>query len=258
MIADVSRVGQLGLRTWTSGGPRWLVCLPPAGGTSGWFGRLADALDPQWTVVGVDPPGHGPAGGTPYTDVGRIAEAVSDGLARWAVPPHVLLGHSVGGMTALRVAASGRTPVTGLVVCATPPPDAAHELGPQIDPTLSDADMLAALAPLGRVPDPVRRAPRLIDRLVPALRADLIAYAAEVAQWQLERRGPAIGVPTLVVGAAADPIVPVGVLERWAASVPHARVELVSGGHFFPQDDPVPLARMLDDMYDLTHDGASV
>jgi pimeloyl-ACP methyl ester carboxylesterase len=75
------------------------------------FGPLAAALGRRWTVVAPDAPAHG---GTPWTpapvysvpDHVRSAVAVVDALPRLTGrrAPAVLLGHSMGAVTAARVA----------------------------------------------------------------------------------------------------------------------------------------------------------
>jgi pimeloyl-ACP methyl ester carboxylesterase len=86
------------------------------------FGPLADALEQEWTVVAPDAPGHG---GTPRRP-GRFvvaehavgAVAVLDALPRVAGrrDPVVVLGHSMGALTATRVASARPSIVARLVL----------------------------------------------------------------------------------------------------------------------------------------------
>jgi surfactin synthase thioesterase subunit len=181
------------------------------------------------------------------TDVGEIAEAVLDGLSALAVPPYVLLGHSVGGLTALRVAAAERTPVAAVVVCATPPPDAGPSL--RFDVGLTDADLLTALAPLGGVSELLITVPRLLSALMPVLRADLAAFNAEMDAWRSGSALRAPAVPLIAVGAADDAFLPLAVFNHWRTSFPAAHVRSVPGRHFFPQDQPAPLAAILEEVH---------
>jgi pimeloyl-ACP methyl ester carboxylesterase len=99
------------------------------------FGPLAEALGRRWTLIAPDAPGHG---GTPWrpADRYRVTEHVADVLAVLdALPrplprrgprqqPLVLLGHSMGGLTAARVAAARPARLDRLVLedpaCSTP------------------------------------------------------------------------------------------------------------------------------------------
>lgn len=118
--------GPVQVRVWPAeradpGAPVLLAC-------HGWsdsgevFGPLAAALDHRWTVVAPDAPGHG---GTPRRP-GRYAvadhatgvAAVVDALPRVAgrAAPVVAMGHSMGALTATRVAAARPGVVAALVL----------------------------------------------------------------------------------------------------------------------------------------------
>jgi len=87
------------------------------------FAPLAEALGRRWTVVAPDAPGHG---GTPWPAAAEYvvadhlagAVAVLDALPRLTGrrAPVVVLGHSMGALTAARVAAARRGVVRHLVL----------------------------------------------------------------------------------------------------------------------------------------------
>ncbi len=87
------------------------------------FGPLAAVLDGRWPVVAPDAPGHG---GTPLRDGPFViadhltsAAAVLDALPRLAGAGHrsvVALGHSMGALTAARLAAARPDRVRGLIL----------------------------------------------------------------------------------------------------------------------------------------------
>jgi pimeloyl-ACP methyl ester carboxylesterase len=87
------------------------------------FGPLAAALGRRWTVVAPDAPGHG---GTPWTPAARyrVADLAGPALAVLDRLPElagrrarvVLLGHSMGALTASRLAAARPGVVTHLVL----------------------------------------------------------------------------------------------------------------------------------------------
>ncbi|MGH9243415.1 MAG: alpha/beta fold hydrolase [Acidimicrobiales bacterium] len=82
----------------------------------------------------------------------------------------------------------------------------------------------------------------------------LIQHLAAVARlgWnpylhnpKLRRRLPRITVPTLVVVADGDRLVPAAHAEVYAAEIPGARLELVPGAHMLPVERPVELAEVI-------------
>jgi lipase len=124
--------GPVQVRTWAADRPGpVLVALHGWTDSGEVFAPLAGALARRWTLVAPDAPGHG---GTPWrpADRYRVAEhvpavlTVLDALPRLvpAPGPLVLLGHSMGGLTAARVAAARPAEVARLVLedpaCATP------------------------------------------------------------------------------------------------------------------------------------------
>ena len=99
-----------------------LVCLHGFGGAKEDFGDYLDDLASEWQVVAPDLRGHGdsdaPDDPSAYT-LERIAldvEAVADAVG---ASQFVLLGHSMGGMVARRVALREPRRVDGLVLMST-------------------------------------------------------------------------------------------------------------------------------------------
>ncbi|HEX2577497.1 MAG TPA: alpha/beta fold hydrolase [Aquihabitans sp.] len=89
-----------------------MVLLPGVGGHAGEFGPLIDALDlgPALRVLAVDPPAAA---------IGLDAQA-REVVAGAGPGPHVVLGHSQGGLTALRMAAMYPEAVAAVVVLDSP------------------------------------------------------------------------------------------------------------------------------------------
>ncbi|WP_316575917.1 alpha/beta hydrolase [Nocardia canadensis] len=113
-----------------------LVLLPGTGQHSGHYHRFADLLRPGgielWTL---DTAGQGLSEGDPAAP-GTVAELAAGLLAEVAaagVAAPVLMGHSLGAVTALAVAAERPGDLAGLVVCGTP--RRATEIAP--DPRLA-------------------------------------------------------------------------------------------------------------------------
>lgn len=207
---------------------RWRTTVRPHGqvqivhGLGEHIGRydgLARALNAAgWQVAGHDLRGHGrsdgPRGGIPdrnalLSDVALVMDALRE------PGPHVLLGHSLGGLVAARFVAESLRPVApwaravdGLVLSS-----------PALDPGLSPAQklLLAVAAPLaprlalgnGLKPQWISRDPAVVqayvddplvhDRVTPGLVRFLVEAAALVAE-----RAPRWRVPTLLMWAGAD------------------------------------------------------
>lgn len=98
-----------------------LLCLHGWGGSSASFHELRDALkDDGFTVLAPDLPGFGnePEPPTPWT-VDDYADWVTDYLKKQNVTgPILLLGHSHGGRTSIKLAARKSLPIRHLYLCA--------------------------------------------------------------------------------------------------------------------------------------------
>ncbi len=155
--------------------------------------------------------------------------------------PVQLWGNSLGGVTALRVAATRPDLVTSLVLVSPALPDLHPRRG--VDPRLA----LLLLPGLGRVAqrrmdeqDPVARTRALLDYLYAdpsRVVEERVEEAAEelrglIASWaqrgggSLWRQAPRISVPTLLLGGLADPLVAPRVLRRAHTMIPGAELEL--------------------------------
>jgi len=86
------------------------------------FGPLFADLSARWTVFACDHRGHGRSDRAPSY---RVAEYVSDAtaLASKLSEPSILVGHSLGGLVALGVAAALRDGVDGVVLLDPPGPE---------------------------------------------------------------------------------------------------------------------------------------
>ena len=180
----------------------------------------------------------------PLTSVGALAAAVT----RVLLPvrePVLLLGHSLGGMVALRLARAGQLTVRGLILCGVPSPQRIAGVQVAADVGASDEELLGELARLGGVPPAVMKSVEFARHFLPPLRADLAAYAAEADDWA---RGCFAGLPrvrVLVVTGDADPLAPPDCLRDWVGFAGRVTAGLVPGGHFFPQQNAPALAGLL-------------
>ncbi|HEX3787059.1 MAG TPA: alpha/beta fold hydrolase [Pseudonocardiaceae bacterium] len=171
--------GTLAGRTWPAPYPRWLVLLSPGYADHvGRYAELAEVLvDSGAVVFGHDHAGHGESAGERglITD---IEAAVDDqyevvSLARKQYPdlPIVLIGHSIGGTVATRLAQRYPTALTALVL-------AGPLLGTWPGVDLLDQDPLPALAV---DPDLLSRDPAAVA----AFRADPLVWHGPFAHGTL-------------------------------------------------------------------------
>ncbi len=227
----------LALRHWpAAGAARGTVQIVHGlGEHSGRYEALAAALNAAgWRVVAHDLRGHGrsagPRGAIPdsaalLSDLAVVMDAVRQG------GPHVLLGHSLGGLIAARFVAGGLAPVAdwsravdGLVLSS-----------PALDPGLNAAQkaLLAVAAPLaprlalsnGLKPAWICRDPAVVrayvqdplvhDRVTPRLVRFIVDGGRLVLQ-----RAPQWQVPTLLLWAGADRCVAPAGSAAFAAAAP--------------------------------------
>jgi 3-oxoadipate enol-lactonase len=212
-----------------------VVLLHALGATGAmWEPQVAD-LAGRYRVIRPDLRGHGgsPVPVAPYT-IGELADDVAGLLDDLAVPRAHVVGVSLGGMVAIRLAVDHRDRVGALVLCCT-----AAELGP--------AQQWAQRARTAREEGVGALAPTVVSRwLTPGFAAahpqarDVLTamvaatpaegYAATCAAiGAMDQRADLgrITAPTHVIVAADDPSIPPVHGERIAAAVPGARLTVV-------------------------------
>jgi surfactin synthase thioesterase subunit len=223
-----------------------LLCLPHAGaGASVYNAWRAHLPQERVAVVPLQPPGREMRfREPPFTAVEPLVEELSEALAPWLEPPYALYGHSLGALVAFELArslrrAGARAPV-GLLVSARPAPQL-----PRLRPAahlLPDARLVEELEALGGIPQEVALDEALLDFLLPLLRADL-----EVNEDYVYRREPPLDIPITAFAGRADPRVPAGELEPWREQTRAGfRLHVLPGGHFFPFEEPRPMARLIE------------
>lgn len=225
---------------------RAIIVIPCAAGPAHRYEPLIAALGNSIKSIMAELPGHGrrlfePAHG----DV----EALCDYLETHCLPlteqrTILLFGHSFGGLVAFELAKRLESSGLGcelLIVAGCPAPNS------PVAPERSDEA-------LG------------LDAL-PAAMSDAVRQTVE-AEWQLTmqiRNTPPAEVraPIMVLDGTEDEV-PRSSLEGWAdltsASV---RIEEVAGDHYFPWNNPAPIARLIErwierDRPDAPHDRAGI
>jgi 2-hydroxy-6-oxonona-2,4-dienedioate hydrolase len=200
-------------------------------------------LATDFQVAGPDLPGFGRSGSPAHPlNLRELAAALAAWLDVRGIGPAIFVGNSYGCQVILELATRAPDRALGLVLNA-PTMDPAHR---------------TALGQLLRVVADVPREPLTLALLVARdyLRAGprrLLATLGHALADHVEEKLPLIGIPTLVVCGARDPVVTV----RWASEVarlvgialpgaPGATLQCVGdAAHALPFDDPTTFAAII-------------
>ena len=213
------------------------------------FDPIAGALAARHRVIAVDWPGHGgsPAPSAPVTGP-LLADVLEDVVNRLDLPPAVLVGSSVGGYAAARLAITRPARVAGLVLVN------GSGFQPQNPFTRGFCRLLG-------VPAVARRAlPRLVPRYMRAMtdsdreisrRAVAKASTADGARlgasmwrsfadpaYDLRARASEVTCPVLLLWGDRDPVVPLRAGRATQRVLPRARLERFATGHVVFSSDP--------------------
>lgn len=180
--------------------------------------RLAGALLSRIggrTRLTIDMPGLGGAPDRlfPYS-IADVAVAVADMMTQLGHEAFDVAGFSWGGAVAQELALTFPARVNRMVLIATSPVMPAPGLGPA---ALLDADVLTS-------------GMRLTGTSLMGISAQLMAASG----WSAVGALPNLrDVPTLVLGAKGDMVVPLAYPQWLARLIPGARLELIDGAHLF-------------------------
>jgi pimeloyl-ACP methyl ester carboxylesterase len=222
-----------------------VVCLHGSGGNGGVFAELLAELAEAHSPLALDLPGHGRSGGLDSLgSIERMADFVGAFLDKWGITGPVLLGHSMGGAVALRLARARPAAVRGLVLCGS-----AARFGGAAIPVITRVVEGKERRPFFReaygpkAPPEVLRRGFLEDLKTDprVLLGDLLACRAFEAEDELA----AVGAPTLVLVGDADDLRAQS--DLLAARIPGARLEVVAdAGHMLPLEQPARLAEAVE------------
>ncbi len=214
----------------------------------GWLEPHLAPLSSRFLVYLPQARGHGATAwdvddGFSTADLVEDVRAFADALG---LDTFHLLGFSLGGMTALHVAAAFPGRLRTLVVAGISPArePRASVARRALDPALIERDDPAWAGDLAARHDPIQ-GEGAWRRLLPAIVAD-IATQPILTTGELHR----IDAPTLVACGDRDPFVPVGQAWELARAMPHASFLVVPGcGHEVMTDRPDLFAAALAGFY---------
>ena len=193
-------------------------------------------------VMAPDFPGHGSQGGEGLASVQEMAVWVAQALEE----PTVVVGHSMGALVALELAATAGLPVTGLVLVGASPRMRVHPA--LLHAAHRDLALAARLiggwsfptAFVGAHPEPGTWQTGATTRLVEASRPGVLARDLEAcAAYDAGARAPEVTVPALVVAGRADRMTPSRPARSLSDAIGGARFVALDGvGHEPMTQDP--------------------
>lgn len=239
-----------------SGGPGLLLAHGGGGAVGSNFGAILDELAAGHSVVGVDYPG---AGGTPAAEGPLQLDELADQLVAAAddegLETFAVLGYSLGGNVALRIAARYPERVTALVLTAT-----FVRAGNRLKFV---GDLWSELAARGenvllaRLMVPLVLNPAVLEGLSPEEAEKVVrATAASVSAGtvgqvdlikgaDLSAEAAGVSVPALVIATTEDRLVPLELQRELAEAVPGARYAELPTGHLPFAERPAEWAALV-------------
>lgn len=218
-----------------------LVLSSSLGTSGGMWWPQTEALGHRFRLLDYDMRGHGsaPALPGPYS----IAELAGDVLALLdghGIDRAHFCGISIGGMIGQWLAAHAPERIDRLVLCCTsphvPPPGPWHERAATVRKAGSTESVADAVADRWLTAAYAEAHPEVRERLrAMILACDPEGYAScceAIAGMDLRADLARITAPTLVIGAADDPSLPVDPhTQALAAGIPGSRSQIVPGAH---------------------------
>jgi pimeloyl-ACP methyl ester carboxylesterase len=237
-------------------GPDTLVLLASGAHDRHDFDELRALLPGHWRTIALDWPAHGqsPAGKGPATAM-RLADVAEHVVEQLAPDGAIVLGNSVGGFSAARMAIRRPELVRGLVIVdgggfVGRPPQvrvfcalmAKRWFLRAIYPAFSSRYMRARTAADRRSRDGSVRT----TRADPGLRAVSELWRSFASpEHDLRREAATITAPTLVIWGRRDPVLVLTQGKKIAATIPGARLAVLDTGHVPHTTDPQGFAAEL-------------
>jgi pimeloyl-ACP methyl ester carboxylesterase len=247
-----SRVGGTKIAWYERGqGPPLAMLIGTGSTMAEWDPALLRLLAQHHRLILFDYPGVGLSGPWHGKSFDSLADVTAGLLEAIGVPRADLLGWSMGGFVAQRLAADHPERVSQLVLAGTNPGGSRTVLGTPAaqaidsDPHPSQADVLRELYP----PDRQAEGRRFLRRLESASRRGEIPDDFHVPGATVRRQVAAedpwlrsnanyrqlagVAAPTLAAAGAQDPVVPPVNLRRIAARIPPSGFAVFPGAHAF-------------------------
>jgi pimeloyl-ACP methyl ester carboxylesterase len=261
----VAHVGSTKVAWYERGqGPPLAMLIGTGSTMAEWDPALLRMLARGHRLILFDYPGVGLSGPWHGRTFDSLADATAGLLKAIGVPRADLLGWSMGGFVAQRLAIDHPGRVSHLILAGTNPGGSHTVLGTpraqaiDSEPHPSDAQILHELYP----PDRQVEGRHFLRRLetasqdgeipndfhVPAatVRRQVAAESPWLRSDRNYRQLGSLAVPTLAAAGTVDPVVPAVNLRRIAARVPHSKLRLFPGAHAFLFQDRRAFAQAVD------------
>jgi pimeloyl-ACP methyl ester carboxylesterase len=229
-----------------------LLMLQGTGSTlSEWDPALIRLLSKKHRLIFIDYPGLGKSGPWRGKSFDSLSETISRYLAKRDLGEVNVLGWSMGGFVAQRLAINHPEQVSRLILAGTNPGSVKAQLGTKraqrIDSMArpSRRQILSLLYPRRRLDE----GKRFLKRLVWASQKGVIPNNFNVPKKTVDKQVKAespwlrssrnlnqlrdLQVKTLVSGGRHDPVIPRANLRLLKATIPKARLEVFAGAHAF-------------------------
>lgn len=245
-------------------GPPLLMLIGTGSTMAEWDPALLRLLARGHRLVLLDYPGVGRSGPWHGDSFDSLADATAALMEAIRIPRADVLGWSMGGFVAQRLAIDHPGRVSRLVLAGTNPGGDRAVLGTaraqaiDSEPDPSTADILRELYPPGRQAEGRRFLHRLERASQSGEIPDDFDVPAATVRRQVAAEGPwlrsnrnyrelaTVAAPTLAAAGAGDPVVPPVNLRRIAARIPHSRFAVFGGAHAFLFQERSRFARALD------------
>lgn len=242
-----------------------LVMLTGTGSTMAeWDPALLRLLARRHRLILLDYPGVGLSGPWQGRSFGSLAASTAGLMNAIGLPRADILGWSMGGFVAQRLAIEHPAKVSHLILAGTNPGGIHTVLGPpqvqavDSEPNPPERAILAELYP----PNRQGAGRRFLHRIESASQSGEIPDDFHVPAATTERQVAAedswlrsnrnfrqladVTIPTLAAAGAKDRVVPPVNLRRIAARVPRSRLVVLPGAHAFLFQDRIAFARIVD------------
>ena len=219
------------------------------GSLASWYFTAAPELAREHRVRLYDLRGHGRSA-RPSTGYGTRVLAEDLAALTADLPAFDLVGHSWGGLVALRFAIAHPSRVRRLAIVEAPvPPSSALEMASFLG--AGDASIASPETLLNALPDALRAAVASGRRQAERLVQTVVALARDTSLLADVRSEPApdpaelaaLRVPTLLAYGDRSSCLAGG--RELAAAIPGARLAILSGGHYLHLDARAELAQLL-------------
>jgi pimeloyl-ACP methyl ester carboxylesterase len=214
---------------------------------AGWA-QVVGPLTRAFQVHLVDLPGHGLSARPPDWRLRTLADAVAE-YARGLRDP-LLVGHSLGGWLALRLALSGAVRPSGIALVNPGGAMLSKDLWTPFRELVSARNRAGAEkyleAAFHRAPLALRLFPGEVIRAMSAPACDGILDALAEPDFLREAELAGLNAPVRLVWGARDRLLPEGTLDFFRRALPRAEVVMLpSAGHLPHLETPRALARAL-------------